>query len=108
LSPAGFTLGTACTATVSQDYAHLVGLGLGMWLFLIFFVLLSTVLGAHPPQRSFRPLNNYAQKRPGKAGCRLSKHVTSCVLWCKRLVKAGGAPASALLSGGWQPGEEEV
>ena len=31
---------------MEEDYAHLVGLGLGMWLFLIAFVLLSTVLGA--------------------------------------------------------------
>jgi hypothetical protein len=34
------------TNSMEEDFAHLVGLGLAMWLFLIVFVLLSARLGA--------------------------------------------------------------
>ena len=36
--------------SMEEDYARLVGLGLPMWLFLIFFVLLSSVWGAPSQQ----------------------------------------------------------
>ena len=42
---AAFDFAAYMRQSMEEDYAHLVGLGLGMWLFLIAFVLLSTVLG---------------------------------------------------------------
>ena len=45
--PAGadFDFMTYMSCSMEDDYASLVGLGLPMWIFLIVFVLLSTVWG---------------------------------------------------------------
>lgn len=75
---AAFDFGAYMRQSMEEDYAHLVGLGLGMWLFLIAFVLLSTVMGlSAAPSLVFA---QYLTRRPtraqhfaGKARRRLSK-----------------------------------
>ena len=47
-SPACFSFLDYLTLAMEDDFAHVVGLGLPMWCFIIVFVLLSSAIGGAP------------------------------------------------------------